>query len=265
MCRAHRFTETPSRNSIFPLCPAPCEICSDKSDAPTGYMRSGVSQCSSYSPERSQLTPQHLRVTRLSDASATLWSPRCRAHLSNHQSLPETADVPLTIRNSRILLPRRQWQRRGGCPAAALPQRLGLGGGGWCVCVLPTAPRLLTVAAQGWSEQDGLGRAGALQRFRITPFLLDPFKMMNPQPDPHLHVPRGNWLLFPPPPALPPPAQRMGWLPSPLASAPIRGLFSPPTPPFRLTTGPQHQLLVAQHQPFSKQQVQAGRPQAPLQ
>lgn len=138
-------------------------------------------------------------------------------------------------------------------------------GGGGCVCVLPTAPRLLTVAAQGWSEQDGLGRAGALQRFRITPFLLDPFKMMNPQPDPHLHVPRGNWLLFPPPPALPPPAQRMGWLPSPLASAPIRGLFSPPTPPFRLTTGPQHQLLVAQHQPFSKQQVQAGRPQAPLQ
>lgn len=40
-------------------------------------------------------------------------------------------------------------------------------------------------------------------------------------------------------------------------------IFFPST--FRLTTGPQHQLLAAQHQPFSKQQVQVVQPRAPLQ
>lgn len=44
-----------------------------------------------------------------------------------------------------------------------------------------------------------------------------------------------------------------------------RRLFIFFPPPFRLTTGPQHQLLAAQHQPFSKQQVQVVQPRAPLQ
>ena len=65
------------------------------------------------------------------------------------------------------------------------------------------APRLLTMAARGWSQQDGLGRACAPQGFRIASFLLNPFETTNPQPDPHLrshpdlHVPRGSRLLSP--------------------------------------------------------------------
>lgn len=104
-----------------------------------------------------------------------------------------------------------------------------------------------------------------LQRFKIIPFLLDAFGVTDSQADPHprvcpeLHVPRGSRLPFPhcrlpPPSGTGPPAISL-W------RARCSSLFSP----FRLTTGPQHQLLVAQHQPFSKQQVQARRPWAALQ
>lgn len=128
-------------------------------------------------------------------------------------------------------------------------------------------PPLLPVAARGRSERDALGRAHALQGLRMAPFLLHPFEMRHPSRT-HTpgaaqtrHVPMGNHLLHPP--ALPPLARRRGRLPSPLASA-LSTAYSPP-PPFRLTTGSRHQLLPAQHRPFSHQQVQAGRPRAPRQ